>query len=278
MPENQSRPGQFLDGKKIELLAQHAMVAFFRLLNIVQVLVEIFFRKEGRPVNSLELRIFLVAEPVRAGNVQQLESLDLAGGWNMRPAAEVDEFAGAIDGNLFIGLGELLYEMAFHEIAFFFELRHSQIAGQELARIRNILLYQFLHFLFDLFQILRTEGRGTVEVIKETAVRRRTMAKLGLGKKFQHSSSQQMSGRMPVDFQSLGIAVGEYAEARIFFQRAGQIDEIAVSFRRERRLGQARSDGLGDVQGSRALGNFLNAPVGELHVNAVCHRLGSVLC
>ena len=118
----------------------------------------------------------------------------------MRPAAEVGEFAGAIDGNLFIGLGELLDEMALHEIAFFFEFCKSLIAWQKLSRIRNILLHQFLHFLFDLFQILRTEGRGTVEVIKETAVRRRTVAKLGLGKKFQHSSSQQMSRRMPIDF------------------------------------------------------------------------------
>ena len=83
---------------------------------------------------------------------------------------------------------------------------------------------------------------------------------------------------MPVNLQSLGIAVGQYAEVGVFFERAGQIDKIAVGFRSECSLGQARSDGLGDVQGSRALGNFLNAPVGELHVNAVCHRLELVLC
>ena len=94
----------------------------------------------------------------------------------MRPAAEVGELASAINGNLFIGLGELLDEMALHEVAFFFELRQSLIARQKLARIRNILLHQFLHFLLDLFQVLRTERSGTVEVVKETALRRRTMA------------------------------------------------------------------------------------------------------
>ena len=62
------------------------------------------------------------------------------------------------------------------------------------------------------------------------------------------------------------------------FPGTSEIDKVAVGFRSERSLGQARSDGLGDVQGSRALGNFLNAPVGELHVNAVCHRLELVLC
>src|SRR6476660_1017494 len=132
--------------------------------------------------------------------------------------------------------------MALHEVAFFFELGQSLIAWKKLPRIRNILLHQFLHFLFDLFQVLWAERRGTVEVVKETTVRRRAMAELRLGKKFQHGSSQQMSGRMPVNFQGLGIAIGQYSEVGIFFQRAGEVNKIAVGFRSERSLGQPRSD------------------------------------
>ena len=207
-----------------------------------------------------------------------LKALILPGGWNVWAAAEIGEFAGAIDGNLFIGLGELLDEMALHEIAFFFELRQSLVAWQKLPRIRNVLLHQFLHLLFDLFQVLRAERRGTIEVVKETAVRRRTMAQLGLGKKFKHGSRQQVRRRMPINFERLGIAVGQYAQVGVFFQRPSEVDKIAIGFRSERGIGQARSDGLGDVQGSRAFGNFLNAPVGELHVNAVCHRLELVRC
>ena len=41
----------------------------------------------------------------------------------MWPAAEIGKLAGAVDRNLFIGLGELLDEVALHEVAFFFELR-----------------------------------------------------------------------------------------------------------------------------------------------------------
>ena len=36
---------------------------------------------------------------------------------------------------------------------------------------------------------------------------------------------------MPVDFQSLGIAIRQYAEVGVFFQRAGEVDKIAVGFR-----------------------------------------------
>ena len=170
------------------------MIALLRFLNIVEIIIQIFLRKEGRPVDTLQLRILLVAEPVRACNIQQLESFDFARGWDVRPAAEVSKLAGAINGNLFIGLGELLDEMALHEIAFFFKLCQSLIAWQKLPRIRNILLHQFLHFLFDLLDILRAERSGTVEVVEETAFRRRTMAELSLGKKLKHGSSEQMSG------------------------------------------------------------------------------------
>ena len=157
MPENQPRPGQFLNRKQIELLPQHAMVALLRLFHLLQMRVEILLREKRSPVNPLQLRILLIPQPVRARNVEQLECLDLPRRRNMRPAAEIDELASAINRNLFIGLGELLDEMALHEVAFFFELRQPLVARQKLARVRHILLHQLLHLLLDLFQILRSK-------------------------------------------------------------------------------------------------------------------------
>src|SRR5262249_59455246 len=118
---------------------------------------------------------------VRARNVQQLERFNFAGRRNVRPAAEVSELPGAVDGNLFIGLGELLDEMALHEIAFLLEFLEALLPWQKLARIRNVLLHQFLHLLFDLLQVLGSERSRTIEVVEETALSGRTVAKLGLG-------------------------------------------------------------------------------------------------
>src|SRR5450432_504963 len=140
--------------------------------------VKVFFREEGSPVNSLQLLVLLVSQPVGARDVEQLECLDLPGRRNVRSAAEVGELAGAIDGNLFIGLGELLDEMALHEIAVFLKLGQPLVARQKLARIWNILLHQFLHLLFDLLQIFLRESRRTIEVVEKSVLRRRTMTQL----------------------------------------------------------------------------------------------------
>ena len=89
MPENQSRPRQFLDGKQIQLLPEHAMVAFFGLFLRFQKIVEVFLGEKGRPVNPLELGVLLVSQPIGAGNIQEFESLDLPGRRNVRAPAEV---------------------------------------------------------------------------------------------------------------------------------------------------------------------------------------------
>ncbi len=160
MPENQPRARQLLNRKQIKLLAEHAVVALLGFFELVEIVVEVLFREEGSPVDALQLRVLLVSQPVRARNVEQLERLDLPGRGNMRPAAEVGELAGAVDGNLFIGLGELLDEVALHEVAIFFELRQPLVAGQKFARVRDVLLHQFLHLLLDLFQILGSERQS----------------------------------------------------------------------------------------------------------------------
>ena len=68
-------PGQFLDAEQIKLLAQHAMVALRRLFQPRKVRVHILLREERRAINALQLRILLVAEPVRAGKARHLHRL-----------------------------------------------------------------------------------------------------------------------------------------------------------------------------------------------------------
>ncbi len=182
MPENQPRPRQFLDGKQIELLPDHAMVALLGLFLLVEKIVEVFLREKRRPVNALQLRVLLIAQPVSAGNVQQLECLDLPGRRDVRAAAEIQKLARLVDRNLFIGLGELLDEVALHEVAFTLELRQPFVARQKFARVRNVLLHQLLHLLFDLLQVLRRERSGTIEIVEESSVGRRPVTELGLRK------------------------------------------------------------------------------------------------
>src|SRR5579864_9141874 len=163
--------------------------------------------------------------------------------------------------------------MALHEIAFFFELRQALVARQKLARIGNVLLHEFLHLLFDLLQILRRKWSGTIEVVEKSSLGGWPVSELGLGEKFQHRRSQQMRGRMPVNLKRLRISLFEQPQVGIFFQRTSQVDEVAVGFRRQRRIRQPRANRLRNIERSRTLGNFLHAPVRELYMNTVSHNV-----
>ena len=160
----------------------------------------------------------------------------------MRPAAEVEELAGLVNRDLFIGLGELLDEMALHEVAFALELLESVLPWQKLTRVGNILLRQFLHFLFDFLEVFGRESSRTVEVVEESGLGGRPMAKFGFRKEFEHGSGEQMRGRVPVHLQGLGIFLGQDAKIGVLLKRPGQIDQVAVGLGDERGIGQARAD------------------------------------
>ncbi len=81
-----------------------------------------------------------------------------------------------------------------------------------------------------------------------------------------------MRGRMAEDFERLGIFLGQDTQIGVFLERPSQVDEIPVGFGDEGGIGQPLTDGFGDIERGGAFGNVFGAPVGELYMNAVCHR------
>ena len=82
--------------EEIELRADVAVVAAPRLLDPLEVGVEVLLRIERGAVDPRELRVGGVAAPVRAGEAGQLERLDRLRVLQVRPAAEVGEVAHAV--------------------------------------------------------------------------------------------------------------------------------------------------------------------------------------
>ncbi len=78
---------------------------------------------------------------------------------------------------------------------------------------------------------------------------------------------QQVRSGMAENFKRLRIALGQDAQVGVFFQRPGEVDEVAVSLGSERRVGEPLANRLGDVERSAAFRNVLHAPVGEFDVN-----------
>ena len=67
------------------------MVALFRFLDAMQVRVEFLLLEERRGVDALQHLPLLVAAPVRAGDGQQLEVLEVRRVRHVRAATQVDE-------------------------------------------------------------------------------------------------------------------------------------------------------------------------------------------
>ena len=63
----------------LQLLAEHAVIAFLRLFELVQVGVEVLLVEERGAVEPLQLLAAGVVLPVGAGDAEQLERADLAG-------------------------------------------------------------------------------------------------------------------------------------------------------------------------------------------------------
>jgi hypothetical protein len=91
MPENETRSHPRVGGIEIELLREMTMIAALRFLELKQMRVEIFLLPERRRVDALEHLPMLVAAPVGAGGVQQLEVFQVRRVRNVRASAQVDE-------------------------------------------------------------------------------------------------------------------------------------------------------------------------------------------
>src|SRR5207342_1065233 len=85
--------------EEVELRAELAMVPLARLLQALQVLLELLAVQEGGPVDARQHLPGLVAAPVGARQRGQLEGPDPAGRRAVRPAAEVLEGAVPVEGD-----------------------------------------------------------------------------------------------------------------------------------------------------------------------------------
>ncbi len=145
MPEDQSRTGNLLNRKQVELLAENAMIALRRLFQPGEVLFHILVGEEGRAVDTLQLRVLLVAQPVGACQAEHLERLDSTGRRHMGAAAEVHELSVAVKRNRFAGFGELLDEVHLHEIAARLKLLQPLLPRLKLPHERLVALDHLGH-------------------------------------------------------------------------------------------------------------------------------------
>src|SRR4029077_9365140 len=99
VPERRARR-MLVEVEEVESLPEDAVVALARLLQPVEVRLEIVFRVEGGAVDPRELRVRRVTAPVRPGEPGELQRLDRLRVLQVRSAAEVGEVALRVQGDV----------------------------------------------------------------------------------------------------------------------------------------------------------------------------------
>src|SRR5205085_8756391 len=103
-PQDQAAADERADREQAELLAEHAVVALLRFLELGGVLVELLLVEERGAIHTGKLFAIAVAPPIRAGDAHQLERLDLPGARHVWPATQIREIALPINADRLLAL------------------------------------------------------------------------------------------------------------------------------------------------------------------------------
>ena len=156
--------------EEVQLQAEPAVVAGARLLEPLQVGVEVVLAVEGRAVDARQLLVLLVTAPVGAGEAGQLERLDRLRVLQVRAAAEVGELALRVEGDrAFRGVDEL----DLVGLALGFEIPLRLLGADDLAAPRAALRKLALDLLLDALERVLADRLLELEVVVEAVLDRR---------------------------------------------------------------------------------------------------------
>ena len=258
MPENQPRPDVFLNRVEIELLADKAVIALPRFLEPRDVLIEVLLGEPGRAVDALQHLPPLIAAPIRARRMQQLEVLDLPRTGDMRAAAQIDERAVGVDRDRFVG-SQVADALKLERIV------HESLPGlfpaHFLTHERVIGLRHLGHLLFDRVDVFGRERTADVEVVVKAVLDGRAEADLRFREELTNRRRQDVRRGVAQHVERLRILVGQDRDLCPVGQRALQVAYVAVDANGERGFREARTDRFREVGARRARRQGFLAPI-----------------
>ena len=246
VPEHHAR-GFFLLVEEAHLAAETAMVALLRLLDAMQVGLQVLVREEDRTVDALELGVVPVAAPVGARHLRELERLaELARRGQVRPQAHVEPVALLVDRDLLV-LRQLVGPLGLELLAVLAEVVLDLRAIPHRALDRQVAVDDLGHALLDLREVLGREGLVADEVVVEAVLRRGAERDLRAGEEFLHRLRQHVRRIVAQQFQRIGVARRHDADLCVAVDHMGEVDHLAVDAECEGRLGEAGTDRRGDL-------------------------------
>ena len=242
--------------EEVELRAETAMVAGAGLLEPLEVRVEVGLRVEGGPVDARELRVLLVAAPVRAGEPRELQRLDRRGVLEVRAAAEIREVPLRVERDRAVGL---LRELDLVRLVLGLEARDRVQERGLLARPRAALRDLTPDLLLDRGEVVLGDRLGELEVVVEAVGDRRPDRDLHARVEAEDGLGEQVRARVPEHRQRvlvLRVARREDLDALAVREREPQVARRAVRAQEDGLLGELGADRAGCVEPGRALGQL----------------------
>ena len=230
--------GLFLQVEEVHGPADLAMVALLGFLQAMQVRRQVGFGRPGRAVDALQHRIAVIAPPVGAGQLGQLERLagDLGRG-QVRASAEVLPGALAIDRDVLAGR-DAADDLGLVDLADQLKVGDGRLAVPDLAHDRLVAVDDLLHARLDLGEVIQAERLLAGEVVIEAVLDSWADGHLRAGEQLLHRLSQDMAYVVADGFQRLGRIARQDLERAAVLQGAVDIQQLAVQFHQGGALGQ----------------------------------------
>ena len=217
--------------EEIELAAELAMVARLRLLEALEIGVEIGLGVEGRAVDPRQLLVVLVAAPVGTGERRELDRLDRLRVLEVRAAAEIGELALRIERDVALGgvdelhlVGLVLLEEAL-----------LRLGRGDLLALPGAALLELAHDLgLDPLEVLLADRLGELEVVVEAVLDRRPDRDLHARVEPAHGLGEQVRGRVAQHRERVRV---------VGVPRRQDLDRLPVGERQAEVLDRRRSGG-----------------------------------
>ncbi len=261
MPENHTRRF-LLRVEQVQLLADFAVIAFFRFLDAGEVFLELLLVGPCSAVNTLQHLVVGVAAPICARHLGQLECLELAGAGHVRPTAQVHPRALLVNGQL-LSCRQAFDNLYFIVLTHVAEQLNSALATHDQPLDRQVIGDDLLHALLDLLEVFRGKVVTAGKIVVKAIIDHGANGHLGARKQFLHRHGQQVRSGMPYHLQARLIALRDNRQADIAVNDVTGIHRMPVHNTRQRSLGQARANCAGNIVNRDGCVELALAAVGE---------------
>ena len=232
----------FLDVEQVHGPADPAVVALFRLLQLVEVRFQFLPVTPRRGVDAAQHRVAVVAPPVGARHPHQLERrAHVSRAPHVRAAAQVDPVALAVERDR-LAFGQIADQLGLVALAPALEEADRLLAAPHLAREGRVAGDDLAHLAFDGREVRGRERLVAGEVVVEPVLDRRPDRHLRARVKLLHRFRQHVGGVVPDHGQRIRVAARDEHHRGVMVQRAGQVLQRAVHLHGQGGAGEARAD------------------------------------